>query len=95
MAPLSGASTVAFFKGSSKRSDTESMSRVRPLKMAILWVFPMTSEIMIPEETSEFGWLPVEGVIAMFGGCASGDICSLVGMRKALKNEDRDLKIKL
>ena len=91
MAPLSGASTVVFFEGSSKRSDTESMSRVRPLKMAIFWVLPMTSEIMIPEEMSEFGWSPAEGVIAMFGGYAIGDIGWLVEMRRTLKNEDRDL----
>jgi hypothetical protein len=51
----------------------------------------MTSDIMIPEEMSEFGWSPAEGVIAMFGGYASGDICSLVEMRRTLKNEDRDL----
>src|SRR5690242_7473274 len=55
MTVLLGASTVAFCAASSRRPDTASMSRVKPLKIAIVCALPITSDIMIPLDASFVG----------------------------------------
>jgi hypothetical protein len=69
---LSGASTVAFFDASFKRSDTGSMSRVRLLNMPMVCVFPITSEMITPVDTVSSGgdMMPSKGLLLPRGDCS-------------------------
>ena len=78
MALLSGARMVLFDDEESSRVETESMSRVKPAKMLIWRVFPITSEMIRSplgpgggEEPSAEGgsWMPGALVLSMMGDC--------------------------